>query len=213
MSEQQIPRTSEQPNPRISMSAEEIEAAHLVAPPKLNGQIALRDYDPCWPLIFEWEAARIREHLGRLEHRLEHVGSTAVPDLPAKPVIDMLLIVPDSAADASYVPALEALGFELVIREPDWYEHRVLRKYDLDPSAATANLHVLSAGCPEADRMLLFRDRLRKHGGDRKLYGDTKRFLSRQKWEYVQNYADAKSEVVAGILERATAENATDAGT
>ncbi|MEV6756900.1 GrpB family protein [Streptomyces sp. NPDC051214] len=198
--------------PRASMSAEEIEAVHLDSPPKLNGQVTLRDYDPRWPLVFEREAARIRERLSQPEHRIEHVGSTSVPGLPAKPVIDMLLIVPDSSADASYVPALEALGFELVIREPDWYEHRVLRKYDLDPSAATANLHVLSAGCPEADRMLLFRDHLRKHSGDRTLYADTKRSLSQQKWEYVQNYADAKSEVVAGILERATAESATDAG-
>lgn len=208
---------SEQQIPRISMSADEIEAVHLDAPPKLNGQVTLRDYDPRWPLIFEREAARIREQLSRpehrIEHRIEHVGSTSVPELPAKPVIDMLLTVPDSAADASYVPALEALGFELVIREPDWYEHRVLRKYDLDSSAATANLHVLSAGCPEADRMLLFRDWLRKDSGDRKLYGDTKRFLSQQEWEYVQNYADAKSEVVAGILERAAAASSTNAGT
>ncbi|MGW0908656.1 GrpB family protein [Streptomyces sp. NPDC002853] len=208
---------SEQQIPRVPMSAEEIEAAHLVAPSKLNGQITLRDYNPRWPLVFEREAARIREHLGRpehqIEHRIDHVGSTSVPELPAKPVIDMLLTVPDSAADASYVPVLEALGFELVIREPGWYEHRLLRKHDLDPSASTANLHVLSAGCPEADRMLLFRDRLREHGGDRKLYADTKRSLSQQQWEYVQNYADAKSEVVVGILQRATAENSADAGT
>ncbi|MEU6820870.1 GrpB family protein [Streptomyces atriruber] len=205
MSEQQIPRTS--------MSAEEIEAAHLAAPPKLNGRVTVRDYDPRWPLVFERESARMHERLGHIEHRIEHVGSTSVPGLPAKPVIDILLTVPDSAADATYVPALEELGFVLVIREPDWYEHRVLRKYDLDPSAETANLHVLSAGCPEADRMLLFRDRLRSHSADRKLYGDTKLALAQQTWEYVQNYADAKSEVVAGILERATAERATDAAT
>ncbi len=115
----------------------------------------------------------------------------------------MLLSVPDSADEASYVSALEELGFELVIREPAWYEHRVLRKYDLDPSAETANLHVLSVGCPEADRMLRFRDRLRHDRGDRELYADTKRLLSRRTWEYMQNYADAKSEVVVGILGRA----------
>ncbi|MFF1717161.1 GrpB family protein [Streptomyces sp. NPDC058268] len=204
---------SEQEIPRVSMSAAEIQAAHLVAAPKLNGQVTLREYDPRWPLVFEREAAQMRERLGRLEHRIEHVGSTSVPNLPAKPVIDMLLTIPDSAAETSYVPALQQLGFELVIREPDWYEHRVLRKYDLDPSADTANLHVLSAGCPEADRMLLFRDRLREHSGDRKLYGDTKRLLSQQTWQYVQNYADAKSEVVADILQQATSENSTDAGT
>lgn len=202
---------SEQETPRESMSAEEIEAAHLVAAPKLNGQVALREYDPRWPVVFDLAAARMRERLGHLDHRIEHVGSTSVPDLPAKPVIDVLLVVPDAADEASYVPALEELGFELVIREPEWYEHRVLRKDNLDPSADRANLHVFPAGCPEVDRMLLFRDRLREHRDDRQLYGDTKRSLSQQTWEYMQNYADAKSEVVAGILERATAENGQDA--
>ncbi|MEU1335130.1 GrpB family protein [Streptomyces sp. NPDC005865] len=192
--------------PHGAMSADEIEAAHVVAAPRLDGRITLREYDPRWPDVFEREAARIRERLGHVDHRIEHVGSTSVPDLPAKPVVDMLLIVPDPADEGSYAPALATLGFELVIREPDWYEHRMLRKHALDPSADTANLHVLSTGCPEAERMLLFRDRLREHRGDRELYADTKRTLSRQTWEYVQNYADAKSEVVAGIMARADRE-------
>lgn len=193
--------------PHDSMSADEIEAVHVVAAPKLDGRITLREYDPRWPAVFAREAARIRESLGHVEHRIEHVGSTSVPDLPAKPVVDMLLTVPDPADEDSYVPALAELGFELVIREPDWYEHRMLRKYALDESAETANLHVLSTGCPEAARMLLFRDRLREHRGDRELYAETKRTLSRQTWEYVQNYADAKSEVVAGIMARAVEEH------
>ncbi|MEV2255725.1 GrpB family protein [Streptomyces sp. NPDC050147] len=199
---------SERPDeevPRIPMTAEEIEAAHLVAPPKLNGQVTLREYDPRWPAVFEREAARMRERLGHVDHRIEHVGSTSVPDLPAKPVIDMLLTVPGPGDEACYVPALEGLGFTLVIREPEWYEHRVLRKHHLDPSVESANLHVLPEGCQEAVRMLRFRDRLRTVSSDRKLYADAKRSLSLQSWEYMQNYADAKSEVVAAILDRAMA--------
>ncbi|MGW7088960.1 GrpB family protein [Streptomyces sp. NPDC054871] len=189
--------------PRIPMTAREIEAAHLDAPPKLNGQVTLREYDPRWPAVFEREAVRMGERLGHVDHRIEHVGSTSVPDLPAKPVIDMLLTVLDPADEAGYVPALEGLGFTLVIREPEWYEHRVLRKYHLDPGGESANLHVLPEGCQEVVRMLRFRDRLRTVSSDRKLYADAKRLLSLQRWEYMQNYADAKSEVVVAILERA----------
>ena len=87
---------------------------------------------------------------------LEHAGSTSVPGLAAKPRIDIMLAVPDSADEPSYVPALEAAGYVLRIREPDWYEHRVFKGPDTD-----VNLHVFSAGCPEIARMLLFRDWLR----------------------------------------------------
>ncbi|MEH6376291.1 GrpB family protein [Streptomyces sp. KLMMK] len=185
------------------MTVEEIEAANVRAPAKLNGRVTLAEYDTRWPDVFAQQAALVSEQLGSTGCRVEHVGSTSVPGLPAKPVIDMLLVVPDSAEEASYVPALEGLGFELVIREPGWFEHRVLRKYDLGPGADSANLHVLSDGCQEIDRMLLFRDRLRRDDSDRELYAETKRSLSRQTWEYMQNYADAKSDVIAQILKRA----------
>ncbi|WP_409058488.1 GrpB family protein [Streptomyces sp. SYP-A7185] len=188
------------------MTAEQIEAAHVTAPPKLNGRVTLREYDSRWPTVFAREAARIRERLGHVEHRIEHVGSTSVPDLPAKPVVDLLLTVPDPGDEARYVPALESLGFTLVIREPEWYEHRVLRRHDLDPSVDSANLHVLPEGCEEATRMLRFRDHLRTTPADRNLYANTKRALSRRTWEYMQNYADAKTEVVTAILTRAMAE-------
>lgn len=187
------------------MTDDEIEAASLGAAQQVNGQVTLGEYDPRWPAVYEREAALI--DAGPTDsggpHRLEHVGSTSVPGLPAKPVIDMLLIVADPGDEASYVPALEAVGYTVAIREPDWYEHRVLRKQGLDPSAGSANLHVLPAGCPEVDRMLLFRDRLRTHPGDRALYAETKRGLARQEWKYLQNYADAKTEVVERILKRA----------
>ncbi|WJV50778.1 GrpB family protein [Streptomyces flavofungini] len=185
------------------MGAEEIHAANVGTAPKLNGRVTLVDHDPRWPLVFAAEAARVGGALTDLRHTIEHVGSTSVPGLPAKPVIDMLLTVPDPGEEATYVPVLEQLGYTLAIREPDWYQHRVLRRYDLAPGAASANLHVFPAGCEETARMLRFRDWLRAHDDDRDLYARTKRALAERTWEYLQNYADAKTGVVEEILARA----------
>jgi GrpB-like predicted nucleotidyltransferase (UPF0157 family) len=110
----------------------------------------------------------------------------------------MVLAVVDSTEEPSYVPPLEAEGFALRIREPDWFEHRLLRASDV-----SSNLHVFSAGCKEIDRMLAFRNWLRIHDADRRLYETSKRELSARTWKHVQNYADAKSEVIENILMRA----------
>ena len=109
----------------------------------------------------------------------------------------MTLAVPDSANEDAYVPRLEEAGYVLRIREPDWYEHRVFKGPD-----TSVNLHVFSEGCPEIDRMLRFRDRLRNNPADRELYERTKRDLATKKWEYVQDYADAKTAVVEEIVAR-----------
>ncbi|MBA2284721.1 MAG: GrpB family protein [Ktedonobacteraceae bacterium] len=109
-----------------------------------------------------------------------------------------LLVVPNSADEPAYVPALEATGYVLCIREPDWYEHRVFKGPDTD-----INLHIFSPGSPEIRRMLLFRDWLRSNISDRQLYERTKRELARKNWKYTQNYADAKGDVVEEILARA----------
>jgi GrpB-like predicted nucleotidyltransferase (UPF0157 family) len=168
--------------------------------PHHDGPIVLVDYDDAWPMRFEREARHIRTALGTRALMLEHAGSTSVPGLVAKPIIDIVLAVPDSSNENDYVPALEAEGYALRIREPDWYEHRVLKK--TDPSV---NLHVFSADCPEIDRMVAFRDHLRANQADRELYERTKRELASQHWEYVQDYADAKTEVVEEIIARAGA--------
>ncbi len=185
------------------MSAErEAELARFTvgAPKPLNGQVILADYDPAWPALFEAQAARIREALGARVVEIHHAGSTSVPGLAAKPVIDMILVVADSADEGAYVPGLEGAGFVLAIREPDWFEHRCLKH-----TAPTTNLHVFSTGCPEVDRMIAFRDHLRTDETDRRLYEGTKRTLAARTWDFMQDYADAKSEVVATIMERALA--------
>jgi GrpB-like predicted nucleotidyltransferase (UPF0157 family) len=134
--------------------------------------------------------------LGARAVQVEHAGSTSVPGLAAKPVIDIVLTVIDSANEAGYLPDLEAAGYVLQFREPDWYEHRFLRDPDVQ-------VHVFTAGSPEVERMLLFRDRLRARPEERELYERTKRELAARRWDHIQDYADAKSSVVEEIISRA----------
>lgn len=126
-----------------------------------------------------------------------------MPGLAAKPIIDILLVVADPADEASYVPALEASGFVLRIREPEWHEHRCLsRRRDLGHDR-DVNLHVHPPNSDEIERVIVFREWLRSHPEDRQLYESTKRELAARHWKYVQNYADAKTDVVERILARA----------
>jgi GrpB-like predicted nucleotidyltransferase (UPF0157 family) len=171
-----------------------------------NAPIVLVEYDSRWPELFIREASRVRAALGSLAIRVEHVGSTSVPGLAAKPIIDIVLVVPDSADERAYVPALESAGYVLHLREPDWFEHRMLNGPD-----TAVNLHVFSAGATEIDRVLLFRDWLREHKSDRADYLAVKRELARRSWRHVQHYADAKSAIVREILDRATAASADPA--
>jgi GrpB-like predicted nucleotidyltransferase (UPF0157 family) len=180
------------------MTDEEILAATVGERHVHDGPVHLAEYDPAWPERFEREAARIAEALGERALMIEHVGSTSVPGLSAKPTIDILLVVADSADEESYIPAMEAAGYVLRVREPDWNEHRMV----VD-RVANVQVHVVSEGCPEIDRWLLFRDRLRSDSADRALYERTKRELATRSWRYVQNYADAKSGVVEEIVARA----------
>jgi len=182
------------------MDDEQIGAITVGAPPQQYQRIVIAEYYPQWSRRFEQAAERIRAALGAKVLQLDHVGSTSVPGLPAKPLIDINLVVGDTTDEDAYVPPLEAIGYELRIREPDWYEHRLLRGYD-----PPVNLHVFSRNCEEVERMLRLRDWLRTHDDDRELYQRTKRALAAKEWKYVQNYADAKSEVVQRILARALA--------
>ncbi len=180
------------------LTEEQIRAAHVGEVVPRVGPIHIVEYDPKWPRLFEREAKRIRATLGDQVLLLEHIGSTSVPGLAAKPRIDLLLVVANSADESAYVPALEAVAYVLRIREPEWYEHRMFSGPD-----TAINLHVFSPGCPEINRMLLFRNWLRNNASDRQLYERTKRELARLDWKYTQNYADAKAAVVEEILARA----------
>jgi GrpB-like predicted nucleotidyltransferase (UPF0157 family) len=163
-----------------------------------SGPIEILDYNPKWPDRFEVEASNIRSALGGSALQVEHVGSTSVLGLIAKPIIDIVLVVVDSTQENQYATALEAAGYKLRVREPGWHEHRMFTSLTED-----INVHVFSRGCPEVDRMLQFRDWLRTSEADRELYAQTKRALARQQWKYTQNYADAKTAVVEEIMSRA----------
>lgn len=178
----------------------EIRAATVGELKEHRAPIALVEPDPTWPAMFRREEERIRGALGERVIRLEHTGSTSVPGLAAKPVIDMTMTVADVRNEAAYVPDLEKAGYVLRIREsePDWYDHRVFKGPETN-----VNLHVFSVGCVELARMVGFRDWLRTHDDDRELYERTKRDLAMREWKYVQNYADAKTEVVEAIMARA----------
>jgi GrpB-like predicted nucleotidyltransferase (UPF0157 family) len=179
-------------------SEEYLRAVTIGERKPLDGTVELADYDPEWPVLYTRQEARIREALGDRALLVEHVGSTSVPGLAAKPIIDIILGVADSADEDAYVPDLERAGYILRIREPNLEEHRLLR--GTDPAV---NLHVHSIGCAEIDKLVVFRDRLRADASDRDLYLRTKRELAARTWRYTQHYADAKAEVVHEILGRA----------
>ncbi len=160
--------------------------------------IVVVNYDPAWPERFRRKEARIRSSLGEAALSVEHIGSTSVPGLAAKPIVDVLLVVEDSGDEPSYLPALEAAGYVLRVREPDFDEHRMFRTPEKD-----VHLHIFSAGSPEIERYLLLRDHLRENEEDRELYARTKRELASMDWPSMQHYAEAKTEVIEGIIARA----------
>jgi len=160
--------------------------------------IVIADYDRAWPERFRREEVRIMAALGEAALSVEHIGSTSVPGLAAKPIVDILLVVQDSGEEASYLPALEEAGYVLRVREPDFHEHRMFRT-----PAKDVHVHVFSAGSPEIERYLLLRDRLRQNEGDRELYAQTKRELAMRDWPNIEHYAEAKTEVVEDIISRA----------
>lgn len=158
-------------------------------------EIIIADYDPAWCAKFEVHRRVIAGALGATALRVEHIGSTSVPGLAAKPIIDILVVVSDSACEAVYRPQLEAAGYVLRVREPEWNEHRMLRT-----PAKDVHVHVYSAGCAEIDRNLRFRDHLRMHAPDRQRYEQTKRALARIDWPDMNAYAAAKTEVIESLL-------------
>ena len=180
------------------MTEEELRAATIGEPTVHDSTIHLAEYDTGWPDRYADEVSRIRAALGAEVLALEHVGSTSVPRPRGQAGIDIVLVVSDPANEGTYVPTLEAAGYVLRIREPDWHEHRMLVR-----EQPKVQVHVFSRDCPEIERMLAFRDRLRGNDTDRELYEQTKRELAACTWRYVQDYADAKTDVVQDIMTRA----------
>lgn len=161
-------------------------------------EIVIVDYDSAWPARFERERERIQSALGSTALRVEHFGSTAVPGLAAKPIVDILVLVDDPEDDSRLVPAMASAGYELRVREPG---HRMFRTPSRD-------VHVHFWTQSEVGRHLRFRDRLRASEEDRAAYERLKRELAERDWGDMNDYADAKSDLIAQILLRAEKEAA-----
>jgi GrpB-like predicted nucleotidyltransferase (UPF0157 family) len=157
-------------------------------------EITIVDYDPSWPGRFERERERVRAALGPAALCIEHIGSTAVPGLAAKPIIDLMVTVRDPDDERAFGPALESAGYRLRVREDG---HRMFRTPELD-----VHVHVWRDSDPQVTRHLLFRDRLRSAPEDRRAYEQLKRRLARREWADMNDYADAKTDLIAAILAR-----------
>ncbi len=170
-------------------------------PERVN--IVLCPYDATWPTHFDLHAARVTEALGARALRIAHIGSTSVPGLAAKPIVDMLLVVRDSANEHDYLPELQEAGYVLRVREPRFHEHRMLRTREKN-----LHLHVYSEGSGEIDRYLLLRGLLRTDAAARTLYETEKRRLARLGcWPSMDDYAKAKTEVIESLIRTARTSN------
>ncbi len=167
-------------------------------------QVTLHDADPTWRDVFEEHRRRLRQALADRAVLIEHIGSTSVAGLAAKPIVDIVVAVADIAAEEDYLPALVAAGYVLRVREPG---HRLVRTPERD-----VHVHVYAAGDAAVEAYLLFRDRLRADAADRSLYESTKRALLEREWDDMNAYADAKTAVIRGILERARAQRDSERG-
>jgi GrpB-like predicted nucleotidyltransferase (UPF0157 family) len=179
---------------RFHGTAEQMGDALVAEPPHGWRTIVIEDYDPAWVDRFARVSATLHDALGDLIIDVQHVGSTSVPGLAAKPIIDIDLLIGDSGQESRYLPALERIDYHLVLREPWWYGHRML----VD-SAEDVHLHVWPRTAPEPVRHRLLRDWLRTHPDDRQLYASTKRRLAAQD---TGDYTLAKSEVIDAIFGR-----------
>jgi len=177
----------------VSNSDEPIENEFLIGGNERR-DIVLVDYDPSWPARFQDERAKITTALGTETIRIEHIGSTAVPGLAAKPIIDVLVTVADIENEPGYLPALQRAGYVLRVREPG---HRMVRTPELD-----VHVHIWPDDDPAVTAHLAFRNRLRSNTDDRDLYAATKRRLAQQDWPTMNHYADAKTDVILQILSR-----------
>jgi len=159
--------------------------------------VTLADHSPLWPTLFAERRAELRRTLGARARLIEHIGSTSVPELAAKPIIDIVVGIDDPDDEPAYLADLLAAGYDLRVREP---HHRCLR---IGEPEQPVNLHCYPPDHDEVRKYLLFRDRLRADAADRKLYEDTKRSLADRQWPDINFYAEAKGPVIDEILARA----------
>jgi DNA-binding LacI/PurR family transcriptional regulator/GrpB-like predicted nucleotidyltransferase (UPF0157 family) len=158
-------------------------------------RVGLHEHDPAWAVTFAEHRERILRAVGPLDVRVEHIGSTSVPGLAAKPIVDLVVVVPDVTDESAYLEPLLGAGYELRVREPG---HRLVRT-----PARDVHVHVYERGAAAVDDYLLLRERLRTDPDDRALYEQTKRALLGGTWDDMNDYADAKTDVIRAVMARA----------
>lgn len=172
----------------------DVTTAELVGSASGMG-LELHPHDDRWTDIYRDHQQRIRDALAAVDVEIEHIGSTSVPGLAAKPIIDIVVTVEDITAEEDFLDALLAAGYELRVREPG---HRLVRT-----PAQDVHVHLFERGDPAVDEYLLLRDHLRSDADDRALYENTKRALLSKRWGDMNDYAKAKTDVILTIKARA----------
>lgn len=152
-------------------------------------------YNPAWPEMFEAEAARIKQALGENCIEVYHIGSTSVPGLPAKPVIDMIPVVKDITKVDAANEAMKALGYE-----PQGEFGIPFRRYfQKGGDSRTHHVHIFEQGSPEIERHLKFRDWMRSHPEDACAYAELKQQLAQQFPHDFLGYCQGKDGFIGAI--------------
>jgi GrpB-like predicted nucleotidyltransferase (UPF0157 family) len=164
--------------------------------PKNNGALLIQDYDDSWPELFSKLAVRVKAALGSLVVAVEHVGSTSVPGLAAKPVIDLDIILRSRADLREAIRLLARIGYDhegdLGIAGRDAFRS--------PPGEPRHHVYVLAAGANELRRHLAFRDALRADHDLRDRYAELKRSLAKRYCNDRQSYTEAKSAFITSIV-------------
>jgi GrpB-like predicted nucleotidyltransferase (UPF0157 family) len=190
-----LPGARRGPGPRARRRPDVAEVDIVGGPEAVA--VTLHDADPRWPEVYREHERRILAALattGTLAD-VEHIGSTSVPGLAAKPIVDVVVAVDDVTAEEDWLDPLLAAGYVLRVREPG---HRLVRTPGRD-----VHVHVYERGAPAVAEYLLLRDHLRRDEADRDLYERTKRDLLARRWDDMNDYADAKTDVITAIKGRA----------
>ena len=176
------------------------------------GSIIVSDYDPGWPILFEQEKARLKHALGSFALAIEHIGSTAVPGLPSKPIIDLLVGVPSlDEAKQRCVEPIAALGYVYMPEYASWLPGELFfRKGPLGPW--THHVHVMEPSHARWETLLVFRDYLRAHSEAARAYADIKRSLAVSSIDDIEAYRNGKDIFVEETTAKARAWRADASG-
>jgi GrpB-like predicted nucleotidyltransferase (UPF0157 family) len=172
-----------------------------------GGQITISDYDPTWPAQFEQERTRLHAALGSIVTTIEHVGSTAVPGLAAKPIIDVLVGVRNMReARARSIEALEVLGYRYMAEYEAWLPGEMLFRKGIS-GPWTHHAHVMEPSSPRWDELVLVRDYLRTHSDVARAYGELKKALALVFQDDIAGFRDAKRPFLQAVTAKARTES------